>query len=37
MMVNTHYNIQMMYYRIAHLKPIYNFVNQCHPNKFNKN
>ena len=32
--VNTQYNVQMMYCGIVHLEPI-NFINQCHPNKFN--
>ena len=26
----------MLNYRRVHLKPMY-FINQCHPNKFNKN
>lgn len=33
--MNTQYNVQMIFCRIVHLKPI-NFVNQCHPNTFNK-
>ena len=33
--VNTQYNIEMMYYRIVHWD-LHNFINQCHPNKFNK-
>ena len=32
--VNTQYNIQMMYYKVVHLKPN-NFINQSHSNKFN--
>ena len=33
--VNTPYNMQMMYYRIVTWN-LYNFINQCHPNKSNK-
>ena len=33
-MVKTQYKIQMIYYRIVYLKPI-NFINHCHPNRFN--
>ena len=34
-MMNTQYNIQIMCYRIVHLN-LYNFINQCHLNKFCK-
>ena len=33
---HTQYNKQMMYYRIVYLN-LYNFTNQCHPSKFDKN
>ena len=34
--VSTQCSTQMMCYRIVHLQPIHS-INQCHPNKFNKN
>lgn len=34
--VNTQCDVQMIYYRIVHLKSD-NFTNQCHPKKLNKN
>ena len=32
--IGTQWKLQMMYHRIVHLKPN-NFINQCHPYKFN--
>ena len=32
--MRTKCNIQMMYYKIVHLK--HNLTDQCHPNKFNQ-
>lgn len=31
----TQYNIQLMYHRIEHLNPMFNFIRQGHPNKLN--
>ena len=34
-MVNTQYNMQMMYYILVPLKPVYVVINHCHPDTVN--
>ena len=34
--MNTQYNIRMIYYIELYPRNLYNSINQCHPNKFFK-